>query len=113
MAIYEFIQIERQDGPFEVPGEIVEVCDPQPHSKKQFTALVKISKDVLVEDENGEEEVDFASFDGVGTTVATRMKAAGYRFPSDLEGVDPEDLADEVKGLGPGRAEEIIENVTE
>ena len=107
--IYEFVTVERTDGPFTVPGEIVEILENDPHSKKKFTALVKISQDVVEEETSEEEEIDVSSFDGVGETVATRLKAAGYKYPSDFSDVTPEEVAEEVKGLGPGRAENIFE----
>lgn len=111
--IYEFITIERTDGPFELPGEIVEILEDSPHSKQKFTALVRLDnsdEDVVEEDEDSW-LVPYEEMEGVGATVATRLKASGYRRNTDLQDVDPKDLADEIKGLGPGRAEKIIENI--
>lgn len=109
--IYEFVTIDRQDGPFTVPGEIVKICDNDPHSKDKFVALIKISEDVTEPTPESGKEVDFTTIDGIGATVATRIKAEGYRTPNDLQDIEPEELADQIKGLGVGRAEQLLEEV--
>lgn len=107
MAIYEFITIEVQDDPFEIPGEIIEVCDESPHSKRRFTALVRLCENVVEEDENSEEEIDWTVFDGIGEKVSTRMRAEGYRTKSDFLDSDSDEISENVKGLGPGTTEKI------
>ena len=110
MAIYEFITVERTDGPFEVPGTIEEILDNDPHSKQKFTALVRLDSDAVEEDES-DVTIDFADLEGVGETVATRIKAAGITTKSDVLSQDPKDMADEVKGLSANRAEDIMQQV--
>lgn len=112
MPIYEFIQVERRDGPFELPGEIVEVCNDHPHSKQKVTYLVRIDSDSdVIQEGDGteEEEIEYGAIDGIGEIVATRLRASGYKFPSDLTDVESQALANEIKGLGKGRAEDILE----
>lgn len=105
--IYELVQVENNGGPFTVPGEIVEIVTEDSYSKQKFIVLIKLSESVTEEDEEEVEEVDWSEVDGVGATVATRMKASGFRSKEDVVDENPEEMAAEVKGLGPGTVEKI------
>lgn len=112
--IYEFIKIDRSsEGPFEVPGEIIEVYSSQPYSKKSFTALVRISQDRVQRDDDEESEgdrVDLDDIEGVGETTAARIRASGFVYVDDFKDTSPEELA-EIQNVGISKAKNILDVV--
>lgn len=109
--IYEFIKVKRKDGAFEVPGEIIETYPERPYSENEFIALVKItSNDVEQDGDDNGTPVDLVDIDGVGENTAARMKAEGLATEEQIREATIEELT-EVKGVGPGTAENIKEYI--
>jgi len=106
--IYEILEFETVDGAFESPGEIVQIFENRPQTKSHFTALVRLDSESYEDDGGKEEEmVPLETIDGVGQTVAERMRAARYSTVSQIRQADSDEMVRDVKGLGMGNVENI------
>jgi endonuclease III-like uncharacterized protein len=116
MKYYDFMVIENSEGPFEVPGEIIETYTTRPASHDQFQALVKLDEEEMdttgsgSESENSvsSERVNLKDLPGVGDTTADNLHREGFKYVSDFD--NPDGL-EEVDGIGPASIDKILEYI--